>query len=103
MRELVPPPAAREDANSTEVLRSWIANGAQWCSLNPHIYRNQSFAEEWAWGLFLSDTVRHLARAISQESGKDSEKVKKEIRKAFLKEIKRPTSAVRGGFFEGEP
>lgn len=100
MNELPIPPDAEHDPESLEVLRAWIANGAQWVSLNPHIYRNREFDEEWAWGLFLADTIKHIANAIAEQSGKDPQKVAKAIQKAFAKEMKKPTSAVRGGFIE---
>lgn len=102
MKELVIPPAAVADENAVELLRAWVADGGQWLSLNPHLYRNRDFDEEWAWGLFLADTIRHLARAIGSVSGKDERKVIKEIRRAFEKEIKKPTTAVRGGYLEDE-
>ena len=48
MKELVRPPAAESDENSIEILRAWVAEGAQWVSLNPHLYRDRDFDEEWA-------------------------------------------------------
>ena len=50
MNELIIPPDAEDDPQSIEILRAWIANGSQWVSLNPHIYRDREFDEEWAWG-----------------------------------------------------
>lgn len=100
MKELVIPPAAQEDEESIEVLRAWVAGGSQWLSLNPHLYRDRDFSEEWAWGLFLADTIKHISNAVSLESGKDSQKIAKEIQKAFAKEMKKPTSEVKGGYLE---
>ena len=102
MKELTIPPAAVADDDSVELLRAWVADGGQWVSLNPHLYRHREFEEEWAWGLFLADTIRHLARAIGAESGKDERKIIKGIRKAFDGEIKKPTTAIRGGYLEDE-
>ncbi len=98
MDELEIPPAAKRDDNSVELLRAWIAEGAQWVSLNPHLYRDREFSEEDAWGMFLADTIRHLSNAIALESGKDQKKTIKLIKRAFDREIKKPTSTARGGF-----
>lgn len=100
MDELVVPPAAESDPNSIEVLRAWVADGAQWLSLNPHLYRNRAFEEEWAWGLFLADTLKHIANAIHDASGKDRGHIVEKIRESFETEIKKPTTDVKGGFLE---
>jgi len=97
MKELEIPPAAKNDPKSVEVLRLWVAGGAEWVSLNQRIYRNRDFIEEWAWGVFLSDTIKHLANAIHDFSGKDRQEIIKEIRDSFEAEMRDPTSDVRGG------
>lgn len=98
MKELSIPPAAVEDEKSVEILRAWIAGGAEWLSLNPHIYRNRDFDEEWAWGLFLADTIRHISNAISELSGEDPNSIAEKIRDSFLTEFGKPTTEARGGF-----
>lgn len=100
MEELIIPPAAEKDSQSIEILRAWLAEGSQWISLNPHLYRNRDFEEEWAWGLFLADTIKHISNAISEQTGKDPKKIVKAIQKSFAKEIKKPTTEVSGGFYE---
>ena len=100
MNELSIPPAAISDANSVEIMRAWVAEGAQWISLNPHLYRHRDFEEEWAWGIFLADTIKHLANAIHNETGRDHKKIVKAIRKSFEAEMKKPTSEVKGGFLD---
>ncbi|MDH3857250.1 MAG: DUF5076 domain-containing protein [Gammaproteobacteria bacterium] len=100
MRELVIPPVAETDENSIEILRAWAAGGAQWLSLNPHLYRNRDFEEEWAWGLFLSDTIKHIANAMHEQTGKDQDEIVKAIRQSFEAEIGKPTSEVRGGYLD---
>ena len=97
MKELEIPPAAKNDPESTEILRLWIADGAEWVSLNHRVYRDRDFKEEWAWGVFLSDTIKHLANAIHEASGKDKLEIIGEIRASFEAEMQNPTSAVRGG------
>lgn len=98
MNELVIPPAAERDENSVELIRAWVAEGANWVSLNPHLFKNREFEEEWAWGLFLADTIRHLSNALALKSGKDQEETVELIRKAFNEEIEKSTSTARGGF-----
>ena len=103
MKELGIPPAALEDPNSVEILRSWVAGGAQWVSINPHLYRNRDFKEEWAWGLFLSDVIKHVANAIIESSEKDKQQVIDDILASFEAEMADPTSEVRGGTLQSDP
>ena len=103
MRELKVPPAAVDDPKAVEILRLWVAQGGEWVTVNPHFWRDRDFSEEWAWGLFLSDTIKHVANAINELSGKDKQKVIAEIRASFEAELEKPTSAVRGGILQAEP
>jgi hypothetical protein len=103
MKELEIPPAAQEDPKSVEILRLWIAKGGEWVSLNPYQYRNRDFEEEWAWGLVLSDAIKHIANAVSELSGKDKQRVIDDIRTSFEAEMDKPTSEVRGGILQSDP
>jgi len=103
MKELEAPPAAHEDPKSVEVLRLWVAKGGQWVSLNPYLYRDRDFKEEWAWGLVLSDAIKHIANAVSELSGKDKQQVIDDIRTSFEAEMSKPTSEVRGGILPSDP
>ena len=98
MNELEIPPAATRDENSVELIRAWLAEGANWISLNPHLFKNRDFEEEHAWGIFLADTTRHLSNALALESGKNQEETVKQIKKAFIEELEEGTSSVAGGF-----
>jgi hypothetical protein len=102
MKELVVPPAAQADPKSVEILRAWIAGGEQWLSLNPHVYRDRKFDEEWAWGLFLADTIRHIANAIHELTGKDRIETVRLIRQAFDLELEKPTTRIQGGALSSE-
>ena len=86
-----------------EILRLWIAKGGEWVSLNPYQYRNRDFKEEWAWGLVLSDAIKHIANAVSELSGKDKQQVIDDIRTSFEAEMDKPTSEVRGGILQSDP
>jgi hypothetical protein len=66
----VPPPAAR-DPKSVEMMRAWIAEGDLHVALNIGFWVNQDANEPDAWGLLLSDVVRHIANAHEQRYGRD--------------------------------
>lgn len=80
-----------------------MAKGGEWVSLNPYLYRNRDFNEEWAWGVFLSDAVKHIANAVSELSGKNKQQVIDDIRTSFEAEMAKPTSEVRGGILKSDP
>jgi len=98
MDELEIPPAAKRDDNSIEIIRAWVAEGANWVSLNPHLFKGREFEEEEAWGIFLADTIKHISNALALESGKNQEETVNLIKKAFLEEIEESTSPASGGF-----
>ena len=99
MRELIIPPAAASDPDSIEIIRAWIADGSQWISLFPNLYKDEEIEEESAWGFVLADTMRHLANAIAQDSeSKRPDDVLDRIRRALEQELDEPTSSVRGGY-----
>jgi Domain of unknown function (DUF5076) len=91
------PPAATRDPNAVEMIRCWVAEKAQWTSINGSVYENRGFDEEWAWGLFLVDTVRHLSNSISLRTGKEQSVIEAKILEAFQSELSNPTSSARGG------
>lgn len=97
MRELTIPPAAQRDPEAVEIIRGWVAEGAQWVSLNSDLFENRKFKEEWAWGIFLADTIRHLGNSISLRSGKEQSEIVEAIKIALLEEIQNPSSTARGG------
>ncbi|WP_444901156.1 DUF5076 domain-containing protein [Microbulbifer sp. SSSA007] len=100
MNELEIPPAAVQDENSVELIRAFVANGAQWTSINPHLFRNHEFQEEKAWGIFLADTIKHLASAISESKKVDGYDVIVDIVEALNNELDLSTSDVQGGYLK---
>ena len=100
-KELPIPPAAVGDEQAVEIVRAWIADGDQWVTIDPHRYQHRDFDEEWAWGLFLADTARHLADAIAEQTGKDRDQVLEAIRRSLQEELAAPTSEAQGGFIDG--
>ncbi len=82
---LDPPPIARQNPNSIEILRVWTAPGSpQQLSLRT------AWKDPGAWGLVLVDVARHAAKAYEAE-GKDPSDVLARIRKLFDAEWNNPT------------
>ena len=98
MRELSIPGAVQRDQKSVEMIRVWVAEGSQWTSLNTDLFKDRKFEETWAWGMFLADTVRHLANAMTAENGGDKTQVMKQILDAMNEELDKPTTDIKGGF-----
>ena len=91
------PSAVSRDENSVEMIRCWVAGGKQWTSINSDLFENRSFDEEWAWGLFLADTTRHISNSIALKSGKEQSVIIERIIEALKDELSKPTSTASGG------
>ena len=59
-KHLEPPPAAKRDAASFELLRVWIAGQGQHVSLRSGVWE-----DPFAWGIVLADLARHIVHAES--------------------------------------
>jgi hypothetical protein len=90
--ELSIPPAALMDPSAQEVARIWIAGGGQHVSLRPDVWDDPA-----AWGLFLVDLAKHLARAHREISGSDERATLARIRSGFDAEWDEPTDEPKGG------
>jgi hypothetical protein len=66
----VPSPAKR-DPNSVEMIRGWIAEDELHVALNIGLWEDNGKNEPDAWGLLLSDVVRHIAHAHEKQYGRD--------------------------------
>jgi hypothetical protein len=79
------PDAVSADPDAFEILRVWIAGGAQHVSL---------FAEVWedpaGWGLMLADLARHVANAYAAQ-GKDGVETLERVCQSFRTEMDSPT------------
>ena len=100
MNELKIPPVAAQDKDAVELIRAFVADGAQWTSINPELFRNREFQEEKAWGVFLADTIRHLAGAIAENANVDGNDVLVNIVEALHHELESPTPGSQGGYIE---
>jgi hypothetical protein len=92
------PEAAIRDPNSVEMLRVWIAEQQLHCSLKIGMYEEQGIDEARAWGIMLSDVIRHVSHALHLKHDHDEEKIATDIRRHLLSEFGSPTSDTTGDF-----
>ena len=102
MNERPIPPAALRDDESVEMLRVWVAERKLHCSLKIGMYSAMDIDEADAWGTILSDTVRHIARALSRESHESEELVIGKIQTKLNFELATPSSEITGDFVEAK-
>jgi hypothetical protein len=101
MRTLVIPPAAQRDANAIQMISGWIAEKGLHTTLNIGMWKEAGRDEPKAWGIFLSDVVRHIANAIEESTGAPRGDTTATILAAMDREFAEPTSDVSGGFHPG--
>lgn len=94
-RDLAIPSEVKQDANSREVLRAWVANGGLVCSLRP-----ETWDEPCAWGIVLADVARHVANATQDLKGTTAAATLERIRATFNSELAEPTDEPTGHFEE---
>jgi hypothetical protein len=92
------PPAAKKDQQSLEMIRVWLANGKQHCSLKIGFWEERGIDELQAWGILLADMVHHIANAHEAEYGRDPRESIGLIRETLAIEMNNPTSARLGHF-----
>lgn len=90
--ELVPPPAATDDARSFEIARLWVASDAQHVALRTDVWPDPA-----AWGIVLADLVRHVALAYHRKDDHDVEDVLERVLAGFHAELESPTDTPDGG------
>jgi hypothetical protein len=93
--ELAIPPTVRSDKNAQELIRAWAAHGGLHCSLNVDSWGEE---ERTAWGILLTDVVRHVANALDEAKGWDKTETIREIRRVFNAELDTPTDDPSGHF-----
>jgi Domain of unknown function (DUF5076) len=97
-KSLPVPSAAKSDPRAMEMIRVWIAKDGLHTALRIDFWHDQGMNEADAWGILLSDMIRHLAEAHEEAYGRDCRESILAIREAFEREIMKPTSGVRGSF-----
>jgi hypothetical protein len=68
------------------------------CTINIGMYENHRVPEATAWGMILADVTRHIADAMRDEHGTDTNVTIDKIRESYLDELDSPTSETKGGF-----
>jgi hypothetical protein len=101
MKPLVIPPAAIRDPNAVQMLSAWIAEKGQHCTINIGHWEGRGHDEVSSWGIFIADTIRHIANAMRDEYGKAVPDTIAGVLKSLHTELHDPTSDVRGEFSHG--
>ena len=83
------------------MLSAWIAEKGQHCTINIGHWEGRGKNEVSAWGIFLADTIRHIANAMRGEYGKATPDTIAGLLKSLHAELHDPTSDVRGEFSHG--
>jgi hypothetical protein len=92
LRELVIPPAAIQDPDSSfEIIRVWAAGGQQHVSIQTEL---QGGPEDW--GFLLAQLARHMANAYHIQQRLDRSQALSQIKAGFDKEWQRPSGHVAG-------
>ncbi len=95
--ELQVPDAARNDPNSFELLRVWVANRGQHVSIRVGVWKDPA-----AWGIMLCDLMHHIANAYYQEEGLNRIETLRRIRAGLDAELSSPTDRPSGHVVGGE-
>jgi hypothetical protein len=69
--------------------------------LSRWLVARQGRDEAPAWGIFLADTIRHIANALQEEYGQSAPDTIAAILEALHDELGDPTSDVKGAFSHG--
>jgi hypothetical protein len=93
--ELIPPPAAAEDAKSFEIARLWVADQAQHVVLRTDVWPDPA-----AWGVVLAELARHVALAYQGRDGHDVEDALERLLAGFHAEIEAPSDQSTGEMAE---
>ena len=101
MKPLVIPPAAQRDDNAIQMLSAWIAERGQHCTIKIGLWEDNGRDEAPAWGIFLADTIRHIADALQEQYGKPAPDSIAAILDALHTELDDPSSPVTGDFAHG--
>ncbi|WP_296253463.1 DUF5076 domain-containing protein [uncultured Stenotrophomonas sp.] len=101
MKPLVIPPAAQRDDKAIQMLSAWIAEQGQHCSIKVGLWQDNGRDEASAWGLFLADTIRHIANALQERYGQPPSDTIAAIMESLHDELSDPTSDAKGTFSHG--
>jgi hypothetical protein len=94
--ELMQPPDASSATKAVELLRGWVIDGKPQYVLRGDLWQDKV----GLWGLFLADTLNHLADALAKETGRNRDGILSEILASFSAELDVPTGVSEGAFFK---
>ena len=101
MKPLIVPPAAQRDEGAVQMLGAWIAENGLHCSINIGMWHDSGQDEPVAWGILLSDVIRHIAAATHDQYGFDKAGTISAIIDSLHAELDEPTSDTEGSFEHG--
>ena len=84
--ELDVPGVVREDPNSVELMRIWVAGTGEHVTLRPHAWEDPE-----QWGRMLAGVARYIARVQSLHNGRDTADALECVRRGFERELARPS------------
>jgi hypothetical protein len=91
-KHLDPPPPAKRDNASFELLRVWVAEQGQHVSLRSGVWE-----DPFAWGIVLADLARHIVHAESlARANVDQKAFLARMLEGFQAEIESPTDEPEG-------
>ena len=103
MRKLPMPDGIEDDADATEMVRFWLANGAPHVSLLLGMYEDADDSdvdELSAWGNILSDIAQHVANGLSQSHGYEFDESVERIGGHFLAAMKHRAPGLEGKYVD---
>ena len=83
------------------MLSAWIAERGQHCTIKIGLWQDNGREEAPAWGIFLADTIRHIANALQEQYGQSPPDTIAAILESLHDELGDPTSDVKGVFSPG--
>jgi len=83
------------------MLSAWIAERGQHCTIKIGFWEENGHDEAKAWGVFLADTVRHIANGLQEKHGKLAPETTAAIIASFHQELGKPSSEATGSFSDG--
>ena len=101
MKPLAVPPAAQRDEDAVQMLGAWIAEQGLHCSINIGMWQDSGQDEPAAWGILLSDVIRHIAAAAHDRYGFDEAGTIAAIVDSLHAELDDPSSDTQGSFEHG--